>query len=92
MICNKCFLYAVSHESCVERHKMPAKEAKCYYFTPQVEVPLSQEEIWAIIDMLLCVRERGSNVALSSFYNKIRMVIPPSKTNENDSVLSFGKN
>ena len=89
MICNTCFLYAISNKSCVERHNMPAKEEKCYYFTSQVEVPLSQEEIWAVIDMLLYVRERGGNAALSSFYDKIGMVVSPSKTYKKDSLLSF---
>ncbi len=89
MICKKCFFYAVSNKSCAKRHNMSAKEEKCYYFTSQVQVPLSQKEIWAVVDMLLYVRERGGNSELSSFYDKVGMIISPSKTYKKDSFLSF---
>ncbi len=89
MICNKCFFYDVRNNSCGERHNMPAEEEKCFYFTPQVEISLSKEEIWAIIDMYLYVRERGGNAALSSFYDKVRMVISPSRTFEKENIFNL---
>lgn len=89
MTCNMCFFYAVSDKSCAERHNMPAEKEKCYSFTSQMDIPLSQEEIWAVVDMLLYVRDRGENEALSSFYDKIRMIISPSKIYEKDPLLSF---
>ena len=89
MICNKCFSYDVRNNNCAERHNMPADEEKCFYFTSQVEIALSQEEIWAILDMYLYVRERGQNAVLSSFYDKVRMAISPSRTFEKEKILNL---
>ena len=82
MLCNKCFFFATTTKSCTERHNLPAEGDKCHFFTPQVNISLNKDEIWAVLDMYFYVRDKKEDMALNSFYDKIRMIInlPSHKT------------